>query len=168
MRKRWTVCLAGVLATLGATCDYSTTPSPIRTTYIVELATSGVALQPNGDEVNVRGAAQIALSRPAIVTAATKGFIDVLIELSGVPSQMTVTDVHLHIGRRGETGPMILTVPTGRISRTAGRLEIDAQSIEVDAGLVQSTESSPEILYLDVHSAANPAGALRGQLTPTP
>ena len=86
------------------------------------------------------------------------------------PSETTFTGLHIHVGDAGANGPVRLdsgitganNVPSadgfGNISRSF--------VVTTEAGLVaiNGLLANPEGYYLNLHSTANPGGAVRGQL----
>ena len=67
---------------------------------------------------------------------------------------------HIHEGRKVENGPVVvpLTPPT------AGDAGASSGCVTVDAALAQAIVEHPHAYYANVHTAAFPAGAVRGQL----
>jgi len=65
------------------------------------------------------------------------------------------TMAHIHKGAPGVAGPPIITLPTGNPKE--GTLSLDAQTVaDLLAGL----------LYVNIHTTANPNGEIRGQILP--
>ncbi len=64
---------------------------------------------------------------------------------------------HIHLGFRGEAGPIVATLkpPTDGLSRGC---------VEIPRALSQGLREHPSRYYVNVHNAEYPAGALRGQL----
>jgi hypothetical protein len=79
---------------------------------------------------------------------------------------MTVTGIdaptgaHIHAGADGETGPELIALglPEG------GALVWDALCSPVVADQIGAVAATPADYYLDIHTAAAPDGAVRGQL----
>ena len=78
-----------------------------------------------------------------------------------VPGLDQVTMAHIHKGAAGENGaPVVpLTAPTGGSSNGCATLAPD---------LVKAIVANPGGYYVNVHTAAFPGGATRGQLERTP
>lgn len=68
-----------------------------------------------------------------------------------------VTRAHLHRGVRGTAGPVVAEFPVVGPARVAG-------CVRVDPALTARILTNPENWYVNVHTAAFPQGALRGQL----
>ena len=69
------------------------------------------------------------------------------------------TAAHIHVAPAGDAGPVVvpLTPPTGGSS--SGCIE------NVDRDLIKAIMHDPDLYYVNVHNAAYPAGAVRGQLS---
>jgi hypothetical protein len=78
--------------------------------------------------------------------------------------QLSVTDIaaataaHIHVAPVGEPGPVVvgLTPPTSGTS---------SGCVSADPDLIKDIRQNPEAYYVNVHNAAFPAGAIRGQLS---
>ena len=68
-----------------------------------------------------------------------------------------VTMAHIHSGRRGVAGPPVVTL------QRAGPRAFQGCT-RVSRALAQDLAASPRAFYVNVHSAAFPDGAIRGQL----
>jgi hypothetical protein len=68
---------------------------------------------------------------------------------------------HIHRGAPGVAGPIVvsLQLPPG-----ARRLFVDC--VDADPAVLRDIASSPQDFYVNVHTTAFPAGAIRGQLQP--
>ncbi|HXG66579.1 MAG TPA: CHRD domain-containing protein [Blastocatellia bacterium] len=68
------------------------------------------------------------------------------------------TAAHIHEGPAGVAGPVVVTLvpPTDGFS---------SDCITVDPDLIKEIRQNPENFYVNVHNAAFPAGAVRGQLS---
>jgi len=73
----------------------------------------------------------------------------------------TPTVAHIHRGKPGANGPVILTLV--KSGENAFSVPQTAYVSDSDYGAYQDNE-----LYVNVHSANNPNGEVRGQLRPTP
>lgn len=75
----------------------------------------------------------------------------------------SVTEAHLHSGRDGEDGPVLVDIglPT---STADGAGTWDDACTGVDDDVIEDLAAAPELAYVDVHSATFPDGAIRGQL----
>jgi uncharacterized protein (TIGR03437 family) len=86
------------------------------------------------------------------------------------PLAVTLTGLHIHPGAAGETGPPQLIPPlsaddpivdadgNGTLSYTV------AATSEEDLAVLSDLIANPAGAYLNLHSTANPSGAMRGQL----
>ena len=68
-----------------------------------------------------------------------------------------VTAAHLHKGAEGENGPPVVVL------EVMGE-DSDEACAEVEAGLLADIAANEDGYYINVHTQANPAGAVRGQL----
>jgi hypothetical protein len=75
----------------------------------------------------------------------------------------TATAAHIHEAAAGSAGSVVVTLGTpGADGKSSGCVE------NVDADLVKRLRQSPEMFYVNVHNAAFPDGAIRGQLGKKP
>ena len=114
---------------------------------------------PSGSNVTLTGAQEV----PPVATAATgSGTITVLMDrsVSGTVSTSGVaaTAAHIHLAAPGQNGPVI--VP---LNRTGDTWSVP-DSIRFNDAQYEAYRLGN--LYINVHSAANPAGEIRGQVRP--
>lgn len=99
---------------------------------------------------------------PSVVTEATASCVGVLsndyttFSLSCDHDVGSATAAHLHLGFRGETGPVL-----SDLGPAASPLHAVLPLSEVEAVQLQAGG-----LYLDIHTAAHPEGEVRGQVVP--
>ncbi len=76
------------------------------------------------------------------------------LEVTGVESP---TAAHIHRGSEGQDGPPVvaLSAPVGGTADGC---------VDADAELIKELRQSPQLFYVNVHNAAFPGGAVRGQL----
>jgi hypothetical protein len=115
---------------------------------------------PSGSNVVLSGKQEV----PAVTTNASgSGTITVLMDRS-VSGSVTTTGIagtaaHIHLAGPGQNGPVI--VP---LNKTGDNVWSVPPSIRLND--VQYEAYKLGNLYVNVHSAANPGGEIRGQITP--
>jgi hypothetical protein len=115
---------------------------------------------PSGSNVILSGNQEV----PSVTTMATgSGTIKVLADhsVSGsvTTSGVAGTAAHIHIGAKGTNGPVI--VP---LNKTGDNIWSVPASIRLND--TQYEAYGQGNLYVNVHSAANPGGEIRGQIAP--
>jgi hypothetical protein len=115
---------------------------------------------PSGSNVVLTGAQEV----PPVNTAATgSGTITVLMDRS-VSGSVTTSGVagtaaHIHLAAPGQNGPVIIP-----LNKTGDNTWTVPNSIRFNDAQYEAYRLGN--LYINVHSAANPAGEIRGQLKP--
>lgn len=90
-----------------------------------------------------------------VVVDPPKGTACYLMNVNGLEN---VTAAHIHKGAAGETGAPVVTLDTPDGGTSGGCATVTA---EVAAALLEN----PDGYYVNVHTRAFPAGAIRGQLS---
>ena len=115
---------------------------------------------PTGSNVILSGNQEV----PPVSSVATgSGTIKVLMDRSVFGSVMTAgiagTAAHIHLGASGQNGPVIIP-----LNRTADNTWSVPASIRLNDTQYEAFRLGN--LYVNVHSAANPGGEIRGQVMP--
>jgi len=94
----------------------------------------------------------------ATVISAPQGRVCYAILVNGITK---ATLAHIHRGRAGVAGPVVVNFspPTG--DGTPGRV---SGCVDIDPALFDEINTTPSNFYVNVHNEAFPAGAVRGQL----
>lgn len=72
-----------------------------------------------------------------------------------------VTAAHIHTGKKGEAGPVLVALITSPSSK---RRHTGCVTVENISDVLAQVRTSPRGFYVNVHNADYPDGALRGQL----
>ena len=115
---------------------------------------------PSGSNVILSGSQEV----PPVTTTATgsgtiKALNDRSVSGSVTTSGVAGTAAHIHMGAKGTNGPVI--VP---LNKTGDNIWSVPASIRLND--TQYEAFGLGNLYVNVHSAANPGGEIRGQITP--
>jgi hypothetical protein len=164
-------CLAVLASACGSDNNSPNGPSALPTTVVFTAALNPANEVPpvtNADATG-RGTGTFTLNLTrdgaGTITAASATFV---YSLTGFPNGTSVILSHIHEGGPAIAGPV--KVNTGLSAANAlvladGTLTNQTFSnIAVDAGLAQQIIDNPNGYYLNVHTAINPGGAVRGQL----
>lgn len=112
--------------------------------------------------VSLTGAAEV--PGPGDADGTGKGIVWVNHGLSRVCAWIKVRNVdpataaHIHRGAATAAGPVVVTLPTPNADGVA------KGCVKVDKALAKEILKNPSSFYVNVHNAAFPAGAVRGQL----
>jgi hypothetical protein len=98
------------------------------------------------------------------ITSASANF---QISVAGFPAGTRVTDAHIHNAAAGSNGGAIVNVglTAGELAITNGSGSITKNGINVPADRAAAILANRAGHYFNVHTALNPDGAIRGQLS---
>jgi hypothetical protein len=98
------------------------------------------------------------------ITSASANF---QINVTGFPAGTRVTDAHIHGASAGSNGGAIINVglTSGELAITNGSGSITKNGINVPADRAAAILNNRAGHYFNVHTALNPDGAIRGQLS---
>jgi hypothetical protein len=172
--NRYVSVIVGLCA-LAAGCSDSSSPTEpsdgtrTTTTFTIPLAAANEVPPIANADATASGTATIALTviRDGSGTI-TSGTADFQIAVSGFPAGTTVTDAHIHGAPAGANGGVIINaaLTSGELAITNGSGSITKSGINVPADRAAAILGNPAGHYFNVHTALNPDGAVRGQLSP--
>jgi hypothetical protein len=87
---------------------------------------------------------------------------------TGFPATASITLAHIHQAPAGQNGGVKIPFKTDAAAPlilTAGATTFAKADVTVDPDLMQQIIDKPGDFYVNFHSAANPGGVVRGQLT---
>ena len=170
--NRFLLVVLGLCALAGGCSDSSPIgPSDgtrATTTFTVPLSPANEVPAITNADASASGTATIALivTRDASgnITSASANF---QIAVAGFPAGTTVTDAHVHSAPSGANGGVSIntTLASGELTITNGSGSITKNGINVPADRAAAILGNPAGHYFNVHTALNPDGAVRGQLS---
>ena len=137
-------------------------------TFTVPLSPANEVPAITNADASGSGTAVIALTvtkdGAGTITSATANF---QISVTGFPAGTTVTKAHIHNGPAGANAGITVDVglTSGELAITNGSGSITKNGINVPADRAAAMLSNRAGHYLNVHTALNPDGAIRGQLS---
>jgi CHRD domain len=85
------------------------------------------------------------------------------------PTALTMTGLHIHSGAVGENGPVVIDSGLGSTvdSDGTGNITLISSTLTTPQQIaaLNGLADTPHLFYIDLHTAANPSGAMRGQVT---
>jgi len=171
--NRFTALIVGVSILAAACGDDSAPTAPAQATTTTSTFT--VPLSPGNEvpaitnaDASGSGTAIIALTvtkdAAGTITSASANF---QISLTGFPAGTRVTDAHIHNAAAGSNGGAIVNVglTSGELAITNGSGSLTKNGINVPADRAAAILNNRGGHYFNVHTALNPDGAVRGQLS---
>lgn len=171
---RLSVLIVG-LSILAVGCSNSDTAPTAPSAGTTTTSTFSVPLSPANEvppianaDASASGTAVIALTvakdAAGNITSATA---NVQISVSGFPAGTRVTDAHIHGGAAGSNAGVVVNVGlgSGELTITNGSGSITKNGINVTAERAAAMLANRANHYFNVHTALNPDGAIRGQLS---
>jgi hypothetical protein len=165
--------LVFAVALVGAACDDTpVSPSNTAPTFTAQLLPGNEFPPVTNADASASGNVTVILNvtRDAAGNV-TGGTADFNFVLRGFPPNTTLTGAHIHNGRSGANGPVVIDTGIARADNIAlgdgtGQLT-RTQQLDSANELLHATNllNDPAGYYFNVHSALNPAGAVRSQLT---
>jgi hypothetical protein len=170
--NRFVFVIAGLCA-LAVGCSDSSPTEPSEgasttTTFTVPLSAANEVPPIANADANASGTATISLNitrdGSGTITSATANF---QITVTGLPDGTRVTDAHVHNAPAGGNGGVVIntTLTSGELAITNGGGSITKNGINVAADRAAAILANPSGHYFNVHTALNPDGAIRGQLS---
>ena len=162
------------LSVLAAGCSDSSSPTApsqgttTTSTFRVPLSPANEVPAITNADASGSGTAVIALTvtkdEAGGITSATA---DVQISVTGFPAGTRVTDAHIHNGAAGSNAGALVNVglAAGELAIVNGSGSITKNGINVPADRAAAILSNRTGHYFNVHTALNPDGAVRGQLS---
>lgn len=169
--NRSLLAIVGLCALAGGCSDSPIGPSEgtrSTTTFTVPLSPANEVPAITNADAGASGTGTIALTvtRDASgnITSASANF---QIAVAGFPAGTTVTDAHVHSAPAGANGGVSIntTLTSGELAITNGSGSITKNGINVPADRAAAILNNPAGHYFNVHTALNPDGAVRGQLS---
>jgi hypothetical protein len=161
-----------LLGSLAGACgdDAPLTPSPASSsvTFTAVLLPSSEVPPISGTEANGSGTATLKFNltkdSAGTTTAAT---MDATVSVTGFPAGTALTASHIHPGATGANGGILVSLglAAGEVTFATGSGSFTKQGITVTVDQANSILANPAGFYLNIHTAANPGGVARGQLT---
>jgi hypothetical protein len=159
-----------LLAASGFGCGSSSpsTPTNQPTIFTVPLKASNEVPSVSGAEANASGTAVISFNTNKDSSGAiTSATVDFNVSMTGFPSGSTAILSHIHPGAAGTNGGVLvntgLTPGTG-IAMPNGTGTFTFTGVPISADNATQILAAPQNFYFNVHTSANPNGAMRGQL----
>jgi hypothetical protein len=162
------------LCMLAVGCGDSSSPSApssgstTTTTFTVPMAPANEVPPVTNADASGSGTAVIAL----VVTkdaggAITSATANIQISVSGFPAGTTVTDAHIHNGLAGSNAGVYVSagLSSGELVLTNGSGSIAKNGISLPSDRAAAILANPAGHYFNVHTALNPGGSIRGQLS---
>ena len=167
--KRLLTLIVGLSVVVAGCSDKPTGPSQTTTsTFTVPLTAANEVPQTVNADAGATGTATIVLrvvrDNSGNITSAAADF---QITVAGFPPGTTVTDAHIHNAAVGVIGGVYVPVglTAGELVLTNGGGSVTKNGINVPADKAAAILSNPAGHYFNVHTALNPGGAMRGQLS---
>jgi hypothetical protein len=170
--KRLAIVALGILLTSGCSSSNSspsTTSGPTTTRFTADLKASSESPAITGAEANAAGTVTIDLIQNKDSAGnVTSSAVNFTATFQGFPSTSVVNIAHIHTGASGVNGPILVntTVNPGEVVLANGagtftRVGVGTTLSATDAAAIIA---NPAGFYFNIHTAANPAGVMRGQL----
>ena len=161
------------LSIVAAGCSDSPSIAPSQgttttSTFTVPLAPSNEVPAITNADASGSGTAIIALTvtkdDAGNITSASANF---QISVTGFPAGTRITDAHIHGGPAGSNAGVSVSVglTSGELAITNGSGSITKSAINVPADRAAAILNNRAGHYFNVHTALNPDGAIRGQLS---
>lgn len=142
---------AAVLMTAGGVPVASAHGNQYRSNQTLDAVLLGANERPTAGDPDGRGKVQLKLKATQICFTLSWRNID------------APTAAHIHVGARNVAGPVVtpfMSVPGG----LAAPVNSVGGCTAADPALIKAIKKQPRNYYVNVHNAAFPAGAIRGQL----
>jgi hypothetical protein len=170
--NRFSAVIVG-LSILAVGCSDSAPTAPTGGT--TTTSTFSVPLSPANEvpaitNADARGSGTVVIALTVTKDGAgniTSASADFQISVSGFPAGTRVTDAHIHNAAAGSNGGAIVNVglAAGDLAITNGSGSVTKNGINVPADRAAAILNNRAGHYFNVHTAINPDGAIRGQLS---
>ena len=97
----------------------------------------------------------------------TSATFDVQVEATGFPAGTALTGAHIHAGTPGANGGIFVSVglAAGEVTFPTGAGSFSKKGIALTVDQANAILANPSGFYFNIHTARNPDGVARGQLT---
>jgi hypothetical protein len=170
IRSRLLVVVAAAGLLVACDDDNPTSPSgqSVVTMSTMLSAANEVPAIGNAESV-ARGAAQVrfTITRDAAGTI-TDATATMYFQLLNLPAGTVIRGAHIHSAAAGVNGAIVVDTgiaPTNTVALDSGRQEFTFAPVGVGPVLMGNILANPAAFYFNVHTATNPGGVARGQLS---